>query len=79
MAVVQENLRYRSGVMFIQRSLHGRQIDVLAMSNSVAVVVDEAVGLLVDKAGEQVDSIANLVEGQIGEGEYLKLKFLKSN
>lgn len=47
------------------------------MTYSVAIVVEQSVSLLVNKAGEQLYGVPQLVEGDVGEGQHLELQLLE--
>ena len=65
-------------VLLITKKAKNNQIATfLAVPDGVTVVVEETVGLLVDEAGKQLHSVADLSQGQVGKGKHLELQLLE--
>ena len=57
--------------MLIQTTLDSGQVDVLIVTHCVPVVIEKRVGFLINETCKKIDSIPQLVQGEIGEGKYL--------
>ena len=71
MTVVEEKLGEWGHIVLIQAALHSGKVNVLIVSHCVPVVIEKCVGFLINETCKKINSIPQLIQGEIGEGEYL--------
>ena len=75
MSMMEEKLREGGHVMLIKAAFNGGKVDVLIVSDCMPVVIKECVCFFINEACKKVNSIPQLVQCKICEGENLKKKF----